>query len=73
MSTYYYAICTKHEVSSRILGGRSFPNRWWSNDGGELEQFLEIHGDCKPPPLIVSEHDERTLDYAQMPDEEEDA
>jgi hypothetical protein len=66
MSTYYYAVCDTHRVVSRILGGRSFPERWWANDEGELEHFLREHGDCKPNPQIVSEHDDRTLDYAEQ-------
>lgn len=66
MSTFYYAVCDKHRVHSWVLGGRSFPDRWWSNDEGELEDFLREHGDCKPAPQIVSEHDERTDDYAEQ-------
>jgi len=67
MSTFYYLICDSHRVQSRVIGGRSFPHRWWSNDDGELEQFLETHGDCHPNPVLVSEHDSRTDEYDQLP------
>ena len=64
MSTYYYAICTKHRVKSRVIGGRSAPNRWWQNTGDELSAFLAAHGDCEP--LIVNEHDQRLWDYDKL-------
>lgn len=73
MSTYYLAVCDEHRVVSRVLGGRSFPGRWWRNDNGELEQFLREHGDCDPPPQIISEHDDRNVDYAEMPEEAREA
>lgn len=66
MSTYYYAVCDTHKVVSRVIGGRSFADRWWSNDDGELEQFLEAHGSCKPCPQIISEHDGRADDYEEL-------
>lgn len=66
MSTFYYLACDKHKVVSRVIGGRSFPHRWWSNDEGELEAFLEAHGDCKPNPVLVSEHDDARMDYEEL-------
>jgi hypothetical protein len=66
MSTFYYLICDRHRAHSRVIGGRSFPHRWWSNDGRELEDFLEAHADCKPYPYLVSEHNDRTLEYDEM-------
>lgn len=66
MSTYYHAVCDQHRVVSRVLGGRSYPARWWSNNEGELADFLEVHGDCKPAPQIVSEYDDRTIDYTEL-------
>jgi hypothetical protein len=71
MSTYYYLVCDQHKAVSQVIGGRSFPHRWWSNDGGEIESFLAEHADCKPNPQLVSEHDGRTDDYAEVPAAEE--
>jgi hypothetical protein len=69
LSTYYYLACDRHKVVSRVIGGRSFPHRWWSNDEGELETFLEAHGDCKPLPVLISEHDARADDYTECSSE----
>lgn len=63
MSTYYHAICTTHRAASGVIGGRSFPDRWWQDDGRELADFLEAHAECRPEPLIVNEHDSRLDDY----------
>lgn len=68
MSTYYYAVCDKHRIVSDVIGGRSFPARWWSNDGGELEAFLEAHAGCEPRPRIISEHDPESDDYTELGD-----
>lgn len=67
MSTWYYAVCDKHKAVSRIIGGRSYPQRWWSNDGGELEDFLQAHADCSPCPQIVNEDDDRCDAYTEVP------
>jgi hypothetical protein len=67
VSTYYYLVCEEHKVVSEVIGGRSFPARWWSNDNGELERFLEAHGDCKPAPLLLNEYDDRTFEYPEIP------
>ena len=60
MSTWYYLVCDRHKVYSHILGGRSFPDRWWMQEdrNGALADFLEAHNACKP--VLVSEADERT-------------
>lgn len=65
MSTFYYAVCDRCRVVSKVLAGRSFPNRWWTNDEGEFEAFLEQHGGCTALRL-VSEHDDVTLDYREI-------
>lgn len=74
MSTWYYLVCDCHRVHSGILGGRSFPARWWMqpDDHGRLAAFLEAHHDCKP--VLLSEHDDRTWDdvgtgYSEFPPE----
>ena len=64
MSTYYYAICDEHRAVSDVIGGRSFPDRWWQNDGDELAAFLEAHNACRME--IVSEHDDRSTDYIEV-------
>lgn len=66
MSTFYYLVCDEHKAISRVIGGRSFPARWWSNDEGELEEFLDAHGDCDPNPVLISEHDGRADDYTEL-------
>lgn len=68
MSTYYYAACDAHRVVSEVLGGRSFPDRWWQNDGNELANFLREHAECKPAPRIVSELDKRVDAYTREDD-----
>ena len=66
MSTYYYLVCDIHRAASEVIGGRSFPNRWWANDEGELEAFLELHAGCEPRPQLVSEHDDRAYEYDKV-------
>lgn len=66
MSTYYYLACDKHKAASDVIGGRSFPDRWWSNDEGELEAFLGAHADCEPRSQLISEHDERSEAYERV-------
>lgn len=66
MSTYYFATCDKHRVISQVIAGRSFPDRWWQNDGPELADFLAEHASCVPMPRIVSEYDGRVRDYTAI-------
>lgn len=67
MSIFYYLACDRCTVVSRVIGGRSFPDRWWSNDEGELEAFLQDHASCAPNPVLVSEHDDARMAYEEMP------
>lgn len=67
MSTYYYLACDAHKAVSGVIGGRSFPDRWWSEDGDALADFLEAHARCEQSPVLVSEHDERLSDYEEVP------
>jgi hypothetical protein len=71
VSTYYYLLCEQHKVSSHVIGGRAFPDRWYSTSRGELEQFLADHADCKPNPILVNEHDDRVDDWDRYPYPEE--
>lgn len=66
MSTYYYLVCDGHKIVSDVIGGRSFPDRWWQNDGGELPIFLREHGNCEPPPRLVSEHEDVVYEYTEL-------
>lgn len=66
MSTFYYAVCDAHRAVSDVIGGRSFPDRWWQNDAGELAAFLRAHGGCARLE-IVPEHDDRSTDYDEVP------
>lgn len=71
MSTYYYLVCDAHRVMSGVIGGRSFPDRWWGEDD-RVAPFLREHAECLPNPRLVSEHDDVTLEYDAMPVEEDE-
>jgi hypothetical protein len=70
MSTYYALVCDTHRVVSGVIGERSLAARWWENSVGVLAAFLAEHADCRPNPVLISEHDERAWQYRDMGDDE---
>jgi hypothetical protein len=44
MSTYYYVCCEVHRLAGPIVAGRSFPDRWWSEDWDA--EFVRDHQGC---------------------------
>ena len=67
MSTYYYLACDTHSIRSSIVGGRSFPHRWWADpDHGALADFMEDHAECEPSPRLVSEYRLGFYEYAEQ-------
>jgi hypothetical protein len=44
VSTYYYVCCEVHRLAGPIVAGRSFPDRWWSEDWDA--EFVRDHQGC---------------------------
>lgn len=55
MSTYYFLICDHHRAVSGVIGGRSFPDRWWTEPNIDIGSFLCAHEGCEA--RVASEHD----------------
>jgi endonuclease III len=73
MSTWYYLVCDKHRVSTDIILGRWFPDRWWTDHEESLAAFGRDHADCKPAPRLVSEHAAEAGDYERPYDRDDES